>query len=164
MKNGDTSSPALPQCSGRRFALVVSRFYEGLAAQLVDGAKQALHDFGVPDEDVSVYNVPGSFEIPLACRNLIDTDRFDALVALGVIIRGETPHFDFVASECARGVMNVQLATGVPIGFGILTTETAAQAEERADPKRGNKGYQATYAAAALLQIASGVARAGFRA
>jgi 6,7-dimethyl-8-ribityllumazine synthase len=164
MRDGGTGAKPMPQCGGRRFALVVSRFYEGLAAQLVDGAKQALHDCGVADEDISVYDVPGSFEIPLACRNLIDADRFDALVALGVIIRGETPHFDFVANECARGVMAVQLATGVPIGFGVLTTDTAAQAEERADPKRGNKGYHAAYAAAALLRIGAGAGRAGFRA
>ncbi len=104
-----------------------------------------------------------AFELPLACRKLIDTERFDALVALGAVVRGETPHFDFVAGECARGIMDVQLATGVPIGFGVLTTENLAQAQERADPKRGNKGYAAALAAASLLSVTSNIPRAGFR-
>jgi len=155
------SNLPLPECRGRRFAVVVARFYTELADWLVDGAKRALSDAGVTDIDV--YDVPGCFELPLACRNLIDTDRYDALVALGVVIRGETPHFDFVAGECARGIMDVQLSTGVPIGFGVLTTENALQAQERADPQRGDKGYEAAIAAATLLQITSGVARAGFR-
>jgi len=110
-----------------------------------------------------VFDVPGCFELPLACRNLIDTERFDALVALGALIRGETPHFHFVAGECARGIMDVQLATGTPIGFGVLTTENLAQAQERADPKRGAKGYAAALAAATLLRITAGLPRAGFR-
>jgi 6,7-dimethyl-8-ribityllumazine synthase len=151
-----------PDCSGKRFALVVARFYDEIAQQLVDGARRALTDCGVAEIDT--YDVPGSFELPLACRNLIDTDRYDALVALGVVIRGETPHFDFVAGQCARGIMDVQLATGVPIGFGVLTTENAIQAQERADPKRGNKGYEAAAAAAALLHLTAGLPRAGFRA
>jgi 6,7-dimethyl-8-ribityllumazine synthase len=151
-----------PECRGKRFAIVVARFYSELADWLVDGAKRALRDCDVTEVDV--YDVPGCFELPLACRNLIDTDRYDALVALGVVIRGETPHFDFVAGECARGIMDVQLATGVPIGFGVLTTENALQAQERADPQRGDKGYEAAIAAAVLVRITSGVARAGFRA
>lgn len=115
------------------------------------------------DEDVSVYQVPGCFELPLACRNLIETDRCDAMVALGAIVRGETPHFDYIAGECARGLMDVQLVTGVPIGFGVLTTENLAQAHERADPKGGDKGYAAALAAASVLTITGGMARAGFR-
>ena len=152
-----------PKCEGKRFALVVARFYRELADDLVDGAKRALRDCGVRDEDVSVFDVPGCFEIPLGCRNLIDLDRYDALVALGVVIRGETPHFDFVAGECARGIMDLQLETGVPIGFGVLTTENQAQAEERADPSRGDKGYGAAIAAASLLGLTGNGARAGFR-
>lgn len=115
------------------------------------------------DDDVSLYDVPGCFELPLACRNLIDADRFDALVALGVVIRGETPHFGFIAGECARGIMNVQLETAIPIGFGVLTTENLAQAQERADPARGDKGYTAALAAASLLMLTAGMPRAGFR-
>lgn len=138
---------------GKRFAIVVARFYEELADWLEDGAKRALRDCGLPDTDVHVYHVPGCFELPLAASRLIASENYDGIVALGVVIRGQTPHFDFVAGECARGIMNVQLATGVPIGFGVLTTETLAQAQERADPNRGDKGYQAAMAAAALLQV-----------
>lgn len=157
----DGSNAPLPDCSGKRFAVIVARFYSELADWLADGAKRALRDCGV--SDVDVYEVPGCFELPIACRNLVDTKRYDAMVALGVVIRGETPHFDFVAGECARGIMDVQLATGIPIGFGVLTTENALQAQERADPGRGDKGYEAAIAAATLLRITSGVARAGFR-
>lgn len=102
---------------------------------------------------IAVYHVPGCFELPLAASRLIAGEGFEAIVALGVVVRGETPHFDYVAGECARGIMNVQLATGVPIGFGVLTTETLAQAQERADPRGGDKGYEAALAAASLLGI-----------
>ena len=106
------------------------------------------------ESDVAVYRVPGCFELPLAAKRLIAADeRLDAVVALGVVVRGDTPHFEYVAGECARGIMTVQLATGVPIGFGVLTTETLAQAEERADPARGDKGYEAAVAAASLLSV-----------
>jgi 6,7-dimethyl-8-ribityllumazine synthase len=154
---------AAPNCAGKQVAIVAARFYGDLADQLVDGARRALHDCRVDPAAIFVYDVPGCFELPLACRNLIKADRFDALVALGVVIRGETPHFDFVAGECARGIMDVQLATGVPIGFGVLTTENRAQAEERADPARGDKGYDAAIAAASLLGLSSVSPRAGFR-
>jgi 6,7-dimethyl-8-ribityllumazine synthase len=160
MKGNGAGRP-LPDCSGKRFAIVVARFYPELTDRLVDGAKRALADCNAAEIDV--YDVPGCFELPLACRNLIDTDRYDALVALGVVIRGETPHFDYVAGGCARGIMDVQLSTGIPIGFGVLTTEDAAQAQERADPARGDKGYEAAVAAAVVLRITAGVPRAGFR-
>lgn len=152
-----------PNCTGRRFAIVAARFYEDLAAELVAGATEALRDCKVAAEDVSVFDVPGCFELPLACRTLIDTERFDALVAVGAVIRGETAHFDYVAGECARGIMDVQLSTGVPIGFGVLTTETRDQAERRARRSEANKGYGAGIAAAALLQLTSTMPRAGFR-
>ena len=161
----DGARRALPDGSGKNAAIVVARFYGDLADQLVDGARRALHDCKVGASNVHLYEVPGCFELPLACRNLIESDRFDAVVALGVVIRGDTPHFDFVAGECARGIMDVQLATGTPIGFGVLTTENLAQAQERADPKRGDKGYEAAVAAVALLGLASSeIPRAGFRA
>ena len=144
----------LDACTGKRFAIVVAQFYTALAGWLEDGARRALADCGVRAQDVTVYRVPGCFELPLAAKRIIAADdRIDAVVALGVVIRGETPHFDYVAGECARGIMTVQLATGVPIGFGVLTTETPAQAEERADPARGDKGYEAAIAAASLLQV-----------
>lgn len=153
----------VPQLSGRRFAIVAARFYRTLTDQLIDGAKRALADCGVNESDVDVVDIPGCFELPLAAQKLIDAKDYDAIIALGVVIRGETPHFDFVAGECARGIMNVQLDTGVPIGFGVLTTENLAQAEERADPARGDKGYEAAMAAAALVAIPQTRARAGFR-
>jgi 6,7-dimethyl-8-ribityllumazine synthase len=148
--------PALPDCSGQRFAIVAARFHNELAEQLVDGARRALRDCKVSDADINVHDVPGCFELPLACRFLIDSDRFNALVAVGAVIRGETPHFEFVAGECARGIMDVQLTTGIPIGFGVLTTENLAQAQERADPGNG-KGYAAALAAATLLRLTAGL-------
>jgi len=161
--NGKASEPA-PSCAGRRFAIVAARFYRELTDWMIDGAQRALADCGVARDDIDVVEVPGCFELPLACRKLIEADRYDAIVALGVVIRGETPHFDFVAGECARGIMDVQLATAVPIGFGVLTTENLAQAQERADPARGDKGYEAAIAAATLVNIPSKLPRAGFRA
>jgi 6,7-dimethyl-8-ribityllumazine synthase len=155
--------PPPPDCTGRRFAIVASRFYTDIADHLIEGAQHALRDCSISDDHVGVFEVPGCFELPLACRNLIDTDHFDALVALGAVIRGQTPHFEYVAGACARGLMDVQLATGTPIGFGVLTTDDLRQAEERADPKRGNKGYAAALAAARLLHLTTGIPRAGFR-
>jgi len=143
----------LPDCTGRRFAIAAARFYPDLADELLDGAKRALRDCGVGDDGIECFEVPGCFELPLACRRLIETDRFDAIVALGVVVRGETPHFDFVAGQCARGIMDVTLATGVPIGFGVLTTQTLAQARERAGRDGGDKGYVAAIAAATMLGL-----------
>jgi len=163
VKSDSPSQNAKPDCTGRTFGIVAARFYVDIADQLVEGARRALRDCGVRDEDVSVYDVPGCFELPLACRNLIDAERFDALVALGAVVRGETPHFEFVAGECARGIMNVSLQSGIPIGFGVLTTETLAQAQERAASSGGDKGYSAAMAAASMLTLTAGAPRAGFR-
>ena len=165
MKTNGSKSSSAPRCEGRRFAIVVARFYRELTDQLLDGAKRGLRDCGVAESDISLHQVPGCFELPLACRNLIDSRNLDAVVALGVVIRGETPHFDYVAGECARGIMDVQLATSTPIGFGVLTTENRAQAEERADPGRGDKGYEAAVACAtvALIEPKRPTTRVGFR-
>lgn len=152
-----------PDCAGKRFAIVAARFYSQLSDWLIDGAKRALAECGVDENDIVVYDVPGCFELPLACRFVIDNESVDAAVALGAVIRGETAHFDFVAGECARGIMDVQLSFGVPIGFGVLTTDNMEQAQERADPKQGDKGYEAAMAAAMLLQIPRKMPRAGFR-
>lgn len=143
----------LPSGHGKRVGVVSADFYADLAVWLEDGAKRALEDCGVASDARAFHRVPGCFELPLAARRLIDSGRFDAIVALGVVVRGDTPHFDYVAGECSRGIMDVQLHTRVPIGFGILTTETLAQAEERADPKRGDKGYEAVVAALAVLEV-----------
>jgi 6,7-dimethyl-8-ribityllumazine synthase len=163
VKRNGARDAAKPDCQNRRFAIVAARFYNEIADNLVDGARRALRDCNVRDDRISLFNVPGAFELPLACRRLIDSERFDALVALGAVVRGETPHFDLVAGQCARGIMDVALTTGVPIGFGLLTTENLAQARERSDPRRGDKGYGAAMAAASLLMLDAGMPRAGFR-
>lgn len=159
----DGGKALVPNCAGRRFALVAARFYPELADALEAGARRALRDCSVADSDVETFAVPGCFELPVACKNLLESGRYHAVVALGAVVRGETPHFDYVAGECARGIMDVQLSLGLPIGFGVLTTETYEQAEQRADPKRGDKGYHAAIAAATLLQVTARAPRAGFR-
>jgi 6,7-dimethyl-8-ribityllumazine synthase len=156
---------SFPKAAGKKFAIVAATFYADLAAWLEDGARRGLHDCGVTSEGIDVIHVPGCFELPVAARRLIRGGDYDGIVALGVVVRGETPHFDFVAGECARGIMDVQISTGVPIGFGVLTTETLAQAEERADPERGDKGYDAAIAAAtvAVIEPKTDRPRVGFR-
>ena len=152
------SHERFPHIGGARVALLVARFYEDLAEQLEEGARRALAACGVRPDDIVTYGVPGCFELPLAAKLAFDAG-FDACVALGVVIRGETPHFHYVAGECARGIMDVQLAAGRPIGFGVLTTDTRPQAEERADPERGDKGFEAALAAATLTAFRQGAAR-----
>ncbi len=143
---------ALPNGAGKRVAVVSAEFYGDLADWLEDGARRALDACGVAPEARAFHRVPGCFELPLAALRLIESG-YEAVVALGVVVRGETPHFDYVAGECSRGIMDVQLRTGVPIGFGVLTTDTIAQAEERADPARGDKGFHAAVAALAVLAV-----------
>ncbi len=165
MKTEKHVPDTLPALAGKRFAIVVATFYADLAAWLEDGARRGLRDCGIADDAVDVVKVPGCFELPIAARRLIRGSDIDGVVALGVVVRGDTPHFEYVAGECARGIMDVQLATGVPIGFGVLTVETLAQAEERADPARGDKGYEAAIAAATVVAIdpTHERPRAGFR-
>ncbi len=147
------SRAALPDATGKRVAVVAAAFYDDLATQLEDGARRAIAACGAQARPEDFFRVPGCFELPLAARRLIDTGTYDAVVALGVVVRGETPHFEFVAGECSRGIMDVSLATRIPIGFGVLTTDTLAQAAERADPARGDKGFDATVAALAVAAI-----------
>jgi 6,7-dimethyl-8-ribityllumazine synthase len=149
----DRAGIALPQAGGARVAIVSARFYPELSDWLEDGARRALAACGVAPEASILARVAGCFELPIAARRLVETGRYDALVALGVVVRGETPHFDFVAGECARGIMDVQLAARVPIGFGVLTTDTLEQAVERADPAQGDKGFHATVAALGVLAV-----------
>ena len=143
----------LPQGAGLRVGIVSARFYENLADWLEDGARRALRACGVAPDAIVEFAVPGCFELPLAAQRLIAAERLDAVVALGVVVRGDTPHFDYVAGECLRGLMVVALHSNTPVGFGVLTTNTLAQAEERADPKRGDKGYEAALAALRVAQI-----------
>lgn len=161
--SGAAQRELAPDCSGRRFAILCARFYPELGDLLVDGARRALRDCNVSNQDVEHFEVAGCFELPPACRMLVNADRFDAIVALGAVIRGQTAHFAYVAGECARGIMDVQLSTGTPIGFGVLTTENLAQAQERADPKRGDKGYGAAIAAASLLRMGTALSEVELR-
>ncbi|MGD9590278.1 MAG: 6,7-dimethyl-8-ribityllumazine synthase [Pyrinomonadaceae bacterium] len=133
--------------SGFRFAIVASRWNDFLTSKLVDGAVEALEGLGAAEDSVEIFMVPGSFELPGAAKKLAETDSFDAIVALGVVIRGETPHFDLVAGEAAKGVANVSIQTGVPVMFGVVTADTVEQALNRCGVKAGNKGYEAAQAA-----------------
>jgi 6,7-dimethyl-8-ribityllumazine synthase len=134
-----------------RVAIVVSRYNELITRRLLDGARDALREAGVPDSHVEEFWVPGAFELPVAAEEAAVSGRFRAIVALGCVIRGETPHFEYVAGEAARGLGNVALAHRVAVGFGVLTTENQSQAEARAGGAAGNKGHEA---AAAALQTA----------
>jgi 6,7-dimethyl-8-ribityllumazine synthase len=126
----------------RRVAIVVSRFHEEITNQLLDSAREALRRGGIPDSDIEVIWVPGAFELPVVAEAAAASENFDAIVALGCVIRGETPHFEYVAAEAARGLGNVALAHRIAVGFGVLTTETMAQAEARV-----SKGAEAVQAA-----------------
>lgn len=128
---------------GRRFAVVASRFNELVTERLLNGALACLAEHGVQPDDVDVVRVPGAFELPAATAALLRAGRHDGVVVLGCVIRGETPHFDFVAGEASRGIQAVAVDEGVAIGFGLLTTDTQAQALARAGGDRGNKGWEA---------------------
>lgn len=139
--------------TGLRLAIVVGRFNELIAVKLLGGAEDALRRHGVADDDVDVAWVPGSFEIPLVAEKLAASGRYDAVLALGAIIRGATPHFDYVAAEASKGVATAAQRTGVPILFGILTTNTIEEAIERAGTKAGNKGFDAAVGAIEMANL-----------
>jgi len=132
---------------GRRIGIALARFNAEITDMLLAGCRAALVDAGVADEDITLVRVPGAWELPLACRRLIGHEAFDAVIALGAVVRGQTAHFEFISAECARGLQQVSLDTGVPVAFGVLTTENGDQARHRADPARGNKGREAARAA-----------------
>src|SRR5215510_3697612 len=136
-----------------RVAIVAARFNAGLVDQLIDGATRAWRAHGGIDDRLVVQRVPGAFELPLAAHKFAACGEYHAVVALGCVIRGDTPHFDYVAGECARGLMDAGLATGVPVIFGVLTTENQAQAEERADVARMNKGRESLEAALEMIEL-----------
>ncbi len=142
-----------PRGEGRRFAVVGSRFNEEITARLVEGAVTCLVKHGAAFDDVDVVWVPGAWELPAAAERLLASDRYDAIVAVGAVIRGETPHFDYVAGEASRGLANLQREFDVPIGFGLLTTDTDAQAEARAGGAHGNKGWDAALAALEMADL-----------
>ena len=128
--------------TGLKIGIVVGRFNEFITSKLLSGAEDALKRHGVADEDVTIMWVPGAFEIPLAAQKLAEKGGFDAIITLGTVIRGATPHFEYVSGEVAKGVANIGRETGVPVIFGVLTTDSIEQAIERAGTKAGNKGYE----------------------
>jgi 6,7-dimethyl-8-ribityllumazine synthase len=136
-----------------RFALVVSRFNDFVVEPLVRGAVDALRRHGATEKQIEIVRVPGAFDIPVVARKLAQSRRYEALVALGAVIRGQTPHFDYVAGECASGLARIALESGVPIGFGVLTTDTVEQAVDRAGGKAGNKGTDAALAALEMANL-----------
>jgi 6,7-dimethyl-8-ribityllumazine synthase len=138
---------------GRRFAIVAARFNEVITAKLLTGAVDCLSSHDVDGDDLDVAWVPGAFELPLAARALATTGTYDAVICLGAVIRGETPHFDFVAGQAAEGIRRVAEDTGVPVIFGVLTTETLDQAAERAGGAHGNKGWDAAMAAIEMASL-----------
>ena len=144
---GDFSSPT------GRFAVVVARFNETVTASLLSGCLDALKRHGVPDAQIDVAHVPGSFEIPLIAKTLAASGRYAAVICLGCVIRGETSHYDHVAGQAAAGLLQASLATGVPVIFGILTTETVDQALNRSGLKAGNKGAEAALSAIEMINL-----------
>ncbi len=141
------------QAKGLRFAIIVSRFNEFITNKLLDGAIDALVRHGAPEQNIEIVKVPGSFEIPLAAKKVAEKKSYDAVVCLGTIIRGATPHFDYVASEAAKGIASASMETGVPIAFGIITADNIEQAVERAGTKSGNKGWDAALVAIEMAQL-----------
>src|SRR5215213_5993059 len=143
---------------GFRFAIIVSRWNDFLTSKLVDGAVAALESLGVAEGAVEIFKVPGSFELPLTALKAAESQKFDAVIALGIVIRGETPHFDFVAGEAAKGITQASLKTGVPVLFGVITADTVEQAMNRSGLKAGNKGFEAAMSAIEVASLYSQMA------
>jgi 6,7-dimethyl-8-ribityllumazine synthase len=141
------------QCRELRFAIVAARFNDFIVEQLIRGAVDALKRHGAADKQIEIVRAPGAFDMPLVARKLAQSRRYDAIVALGAVIKGATAHFDYVAGECASGLARVAQETGVPIAFGVLTTDTIEQALERAGTKAGNKGADAAVTAIELANL-----------
>lgn len=138
---------------GLKFAIIVSRFNDFITQKLLDGAIDALSRHGAKEEDIEIFRVPGSFEIPLTAKKIAQKGTHDSIICLGTIIRGATPHFEYVASETAKGIAMVSLDTGIPVAFGIITADTIEQAVERAGTKSGNKGWDAALVAIEMTQL-----------
>jgi 6,7-dimethyl-8-ribityllumazine synthase len=136
-----------------RFGIIAARFNDFVVEPLIRGALDALKRHGVGEKQIELVRVPGAFDIPIVARKMALSNRYDALIALGAVIRGQTPHFDYVAGECAGGVARIALESGVPIAFGVLTTDTAEQAVDRAGGKAGNKGADAALVAVEMANV-----------
>jgi 6,7-dimethyl-8-ribityllumazine synthase len=140
---------------GKKFAIAVSRFNEFVSSKLVDGAVDALTRHGAKESEISVAWVPGSFELPMIAQRMVSSGKYDAVICLGVVIRGDTPHFDFVASETAKGIAKVAMESSIPCIFGVVTTDTLEQAIDRAGTKSGNRGRDAALAAIEMCNLYS---------
>ena len=141
------------EARGLKVALILSRFNSFITERLLEGAKDALKRHGGAEEDWAVVRVPGAFELPLVTQKLVSSGKYDAVIALGAVIRGSTPHFDYVASEVSKGLAQVSLKSGVPVAFGVLTCDTIEQAVERAGTKAGNKGFDAAMTAMETVDL-----------
>ena len=142
------------QCRGR-YAILAGRFNDFITSRLIAGAEDAFQRHGISGDDIELVWVPGAYEMPFAARRLVDNGRFDAVVALGAVIRGATPHFDYVAGECAAGIARINAEGRIPVVFGVLTTDTIEQAIERAGTKAGNKGTEAALTAMEMVSLAA---------
>jgi len=142
---------------GLKFGLVVSRFNEFITKKLLEGAQDALLRHGVNQEDIEIAWVPGSLEIPLVAKKLAQTKRYDAVICLGTVVRGGTPHFEYIAAEVSKGIAKVSLETGLPVIYGVITADTLEQAIERAGTKMGNKGFDAAVTAIEMANLLKGI-------
>jgi len=138
---------------GLKFGIIVSRFNSFISERLLEGAMDALIRHGAGDKGIDIARVPGAFEIPLAAKKMVKSGKYDAVICLGAVIRGSTPHFDYVAAEVSKGVASVSLDSGIPVAFGVLTTDTIEQAVERAGSKAGNKGFEAAVTAIETVNL-----------
>lgn len=138
---------------GLKFAIIVGRFNEFISSKLLSGAIDGLNRHGVKEEDIEIIWVPGAFEIPLVAKKLAKSNKYDAIICIGAVIKGSTPHFEYVSNEVAKGIANVSLSTEIPIIFGVLTTDNIEQAIERAGTKNGNKGYDAAITAIEMANL-----------
>jgi 6,7-dimethyl-8-ribityllumazine synthase len=141
------------QAKGLKIGIVVSRFNQFISERLLEGALDALHKLGAEEADISVYRVPGSFEIPIIAKKLAKDKKVDGIVCLGALIRGDTPHFDFLSAEVTKGLAQVAMEEGVPVAFGVLTVDTVEQGIERAGTKGGNKGWDAVFSVVETLNL-----------
>ena len=147
LNRGDISA------AGFRFAIVVSRWNDTLTSKLAAGAVDALTEVGAPEDSIETFQVPGAFELPLACLKAANTGDFDAVIALGVVIRGDTPHFEYVAGQAASGILQASMQSGIPVMFGVITANTMQQALDRTGEKTDNKGYEAAMSAVEMVAM-----------
>jgi 6,7-dimethyl-8-ribityllumazine synthase len=141
------------RAEGFRFAILASRWNDLIVSRLIGGAQDALVRLGARNDQLSLVRVPGSFEIPLACGRLARSGKYDAIICVGAVIRGETPHFDYIAGEVTKGIAQISLETGVPVSYGIITADTVEQAINRAGVKAGNKGFEAAMSAVEMVNL-----------